>query len=313
LTPERCRALIRLATGVSDLAVEILSMLPWSPAAQVAETFQHGRVFLAGDAAHVVPPLGAFGLNTGVADAHNLTWKLALTRRGIAGPALLETYDAERRPVAQFTVDHALARIRNPELHFDHLQLDSPTFRTARERLGVAHALVLHLGYRYASDAFVSPRPVLPSLEDLACDLDGAPGSRLPHAWITRHGATCSTLDLIRGRFTLLAGPRAARLCSDAAAAASRLGLELDIHRFDAAPNGGAQTEAGSGVRDVTRTEAVDAREGWARWRQMVRLADDGALLVRPDGFIASRHDAGSSSDFADLFDGVLCRRTARA
>ncbi len=282
LTPERCRSLIRIAVGVPDLAVEILSMLPWSPSAQVAETFQRGCVFLAGDAAHVVPPLGGFGLNTGIADAHNLAWKLALTRRGIAGSALLETYDPERRAVAQFTVDHALARVRNPELHFDHLQLDSPAFRAARERLGVAHALVLHLGYRYASDAVVSPHPELPSLEDLSCDLDGAAGSRLPHAWITHRSTTCSTLDLIRSRFTLLAGPRAAHLCAKAAEAARCLGLELDVHCL--------------------------VGDGAARWWEMVRLPDDGALLVRPDGFIASRHDAGGACDFAALFDCILCR-----
>jgi putative polyketide hydroxylase len=281
VTPERARELIRIAIGQPDVDVEILSILPWVPAGLVAETFRNGDIFLVGDAAHVVPPLGAFGLNLGLADPHNLAWKLALVQRGIAGPALLDTYDAERRPAAQFTMDHALARIRNPELHFDHLQLDSPTFRAARERLGVAHALVIHLGYRYASGAIVSPHPDLPSLEDLSRTLDGAPGSRLPHAWIARDGVTRSTLDLVRGRFTLLAGPRATRTCAEASAAAAQRGLPLDVH------------------------QDLDIE-----WLRSVGLDHDGALLVRPDGFIAWRQPSeavgGISCD--NLLDAVLHR-----
>jgi 2-polyprenyl-6-methoxyphenol hydroxylase-like FAD-dependent oxidoreductase len=286
LTPERACALIRTAIGQPDVDVEILSMLSWTPAAVVAETFRRGDIFFVGDAAHVVPPLGAFGLNLGFADPHNLAWKLALVKAGIAGPALLDTFDTERRAAAQFTVDHALARMRNPELHFDHLQLDSPTFRAARERLGVAHALVVHLGYRYASGAIVSPRPNLPSLEDLGRTLDGAPGSRLPHAWIDGDGAARSTLDLVRGRFMLLTGPRATRTSADASAAAARRGLPLDLHQdLDAA------------------------------WLRSMELDDDGAMLVRPDGFIAWRQEseAASSASMDDLLDTVLHRVAAAA
>jgi 2-polyprenyl-6-methoxyphenol hydroxylase-like FAD-dependent oxidoreductase len=307
------RELVRLAVGLPDLDVDVLSVLPWQVGAQVADAFRCGPVFLAGDAAHVVPPLGAFGLNTGLADPHNLAWKIALVRAGRAGAGLLGTYDEERRPVAAFTMNHALGRMRNPELHFDHLHLESPAFRAARERLGVAHALVVHLGYRYASGAIVQPAP-LPSLEHVEQALDGAPGSRLPHRWVERvapHGPAnesgdrrrdprvdaqgdaqdgargdhqpVSMLDLVRSRFTLLAGPRAGHLCDAARAVSARLGLDIGAVRLG--PDGDFV------ARDV-------------RWTDTVGIDEDGALLVRPDGFIAWRH-VGGAADLGALFARV--------
>lgn len=340
LAPERCRALIRLAVGLSDLPIEILGILPWTSAAQVADTFRQGRVFLAGDAAHVVPPLGAFGLNTGIADPHNLAWKLALVQRGAADPALLDTYDDERRPVARFTMHHALERLRNPELHFDHVQLDSPIFRASRERLGVAHPLVVHLGYQYASSAIVEPRAQLPSLETLAWNLDGSPGTRLPHAWVTRDGARLSTLDLVRGRFILLAGLEAAQSAAAASAAAARCGLALDDYRIRRATTADAaaasptpnrdrnqagsevlsEARGGSAAGDATAHYARPGREGAradivdpdGRWLQTMRMEADELVLVRPDGFIAWR-DAGSraAATIDAVFDTVR-GRTAR-
>jgi 2-polyprenyl-6-methoxyphenol hydroxylase-like FAD-dependent oxidoreductase len=82
----------------------------WQAVADVAERYSDGRIFLACDAVHVVPPNGGFGGNTGVHDAHNLAWKLALVLNGTAGPGLLATYDAERRPVGEFTVEQSYAR-----------------------------------------------------------------------------------------------------------------------------------------------------------------------------------------------------------
>ena len=82
----------------------------WQSTADIAESFCQGRVFLAGDAAHVMPPYGGFGGNTGIHDAHNLAWKLALVLKGIAGPDLLSTYEPERRPASAFTVEQAYSR-----------------------------------------------------------------------------------------------------------------------------------------------------------------------------------------------------------
>src|SRR5688572_14953275 len=118
-TPERCAAVVRAAIGVPDLEVKILGIDPWIAAAEVAERYRVGRVFLAGDAAHHMPPTGGFGLNTGVQDAHNLAWKLAAVLNGWASPGLLDTYEAERLPYGQFVtgqcLETALSMGRGPQ------------------------------------------------------------------------------------------------------------------------------------------------------------------------------------------------------
>ena len=257
---ERCRELVRrgaigeLPAGMPEVPVEILSILPWRVAARLADRFRAGRVFLAGDAAHVVPPTGGFGLNSGVADAHNLAWKLARALRGEAGPALLDSYDAERRPVASFTMEQALLRLARPDLHFD------PSRTAEREALGIANDLVVHLGYRYDSGVILGAEP-RPSLHDLARDLDGAPGSRVPHAWLERDGRRISTLDLGGSEFALLGGPAAEGWC----AAAERLGLPA--------------------FRVAADLETDPGRA----WHLVAGVGEEGALLVRPDGFVAWR------------------------
>jgi putative polyketide hydroxylase len=197
-THERCAAVVRAAVGDPDLAVEVRSVLPWRPRSSLADRFAVGRVFLVGDAAHTVSPIGAFGLNTGIADAHNLAWKLAAVHKGEAGAGLLDTYAQEREPVAAATLDQATLRYADPALHWGR----GPEADAARAAAGVWAPQVVHLGQRYDSAAVVDPQPELPSTVDLAVALDGSPGSRVPHAWVDG----VSTLDLVTSRWTLLVG-----------------------------------------------------------------------------------------------------------
>lgn len=196
------------------------SVLPWRPRSSLADRFAVGRVFLVGDAAHTVSPLGAFGLNTGVADAHNLAWKLAAVHHGEAGAGLLDTYAQEREPVAAATLDQAMRRLADPQLHWGR----GPEADAARAAAGVWAAPVVHLGRRYDSAAVVDPRPELPSTVDLAVALGGSPGSRVPHAWVDG----ISTLDLVASRWTLLVGAAGDRWL----AAAAEVGLPA--HRVGA-------------------------------------------------------------------------------
>jgi len=285
-------ALIRAAVGAPGLEAEVVSIRPWRPRGLLADRFAAGRVFLAGDAAHTVPPLGAFGLNAGIADAHNLAWKLAAVVSGQAGPALLDTYEAERRPVADLTLAQAMLRLDLPRLHGDQ----GPDGAAARAAAGGLSAPVVHLGYRYDSGAVIGAEPRLPSAEDIALDLDGAPGSRLPHAWLAGDGPRRSTLDLVQSRFTVLAGPAGEAWVQAAQAAAAQLGLPVGAYRITPGP-------AAAGSETVT--------DASGRWAARAGLEPGGALLVRPDQFVAWRSPS-LAADPAGELTGVLARILAR-
>ena len=192
----RCVELVRSAVGVPDLAVEIEDVATWKATAECAAALRMNRVFLAGDAAHVMPPTGGFGGNTGVQDAANLAWKLAMVLKGDAGEELLDSYEAERLPVARLTVEQAWARyIRRvtPE----RIEVHTPELRDE---------LTMELGQFYRSDAVVDGR----AEDEPAClhpdATRGRAGARVPHAWL-EDGR--STLDVATERATWLLGPEA--------------------------------------------------------------------------------------------------------
>jgi hypothetical protein len=175
--------------------------------------------FLASDAAHVVPPNGGYGGNTGVQDAHNLAWKLALTLAGVAGPGLLDAYDAERLPVGELTVEQAFTRYVTrvaPYLGTEHTQPMVDDFS-------------MEIGYRYDSLAVVL-EPGGPPLHEHPPESAGRPGARVPHVFLDRDGTRLSTLDLFGRNFVLLAGPEGAAWPAAALAVADRLGVGLDAY-----------------------------------------------------------------------------------
>ncbi|WP_227980303.1 FAD-dependent monooxygenase [Nocardia spumae] len=186
--------LLRRAIGAGDLDLEVLSVLPWESGMFVADRFGSGRVFLAGDAAHVMPPYAAAGANTGIQDGHNLAWKLAMVLRGTADPRLLDSYDAERRPIGWYTADQSSIRTANLRTMATESADDTP----------LADPIALILGLRYPDGAFVDDGSAHTTTR---LDLGGCPGTRLPHRFLDGRR---STLDLVGTGFTLFTGPDAA-------------------------------------------------------------------------------------------------------
>src|SRR6201999_2148853 len=104
-----CAELIRKGVGIPDLDVSVLGISPWQASAIVADRYRVGNVFLAGDAAHEMPPTGGFGLNTGVQDGYHLAWEIAAVLRGGADESLLDSYHSERQPLGTITTQNSLA------------------------------------------------------------------------------------------------------------------------------------------------------------------------------------------------------------
>jgi putative polyketide hydroxylase len=175
ITEQRALELLRAAIGVPGIPVVIENIATWRAEANCADRFRDGRVFLAGDAAHVVPPNGGYGGNTAVQDAHNLAWKLALTLAGVAGPGLLDTYDAERRPVGQLTVEQAFTR---------YVTRVAPYLGTENTQ-PIVDDFSMEIGYRYDSPAVVL-EPGSPPLHEHPRESAGRPRgartARLPRA-----------------------------------------------------------------------------------------------------------------------------------
>jgi 2-polyprenyl-6-methoxyphenol hydroxylase-like FAD-dependent oxidoreductase len=257
VSEKRLIELVRAGIGDPNIPVKIAGVARWRATSDVARTFQQGRVFLAGDAAHLMPPNGGFGGNTGIHDAHNLAWKLALVLKGVAGPELLTTYETERKPVGKFTVEQAYTRYVTR----------TATYLGAKDFQPPASDFNIELGYLYNSPAVVPE----PGADDKSHDdphkTFARPGSRAPHVWLERGGKKISSLDLVGTHVVLLAASQGQAWCDAAREAAKGIkGLELDAYCV------------GGDVKDP---------EG--RFPAAYGLEASGAVLVRPDGFVGWR------------------------
>ncbi|WP_441346885.1 FAD-dependent monooxygenase [Rhodococcus sp. SGAir0479] len=178
--------IVRAAAGVADLDVSVVDTSVWRMDATLASAYRRRRVFLAGDAAHAVPPTGGHGMNLGLGDADNLAWKLAAVLSGRAGAELLDTYEAERRPIPRQVIEIALDN--------------------AGARGGYRIDDELLLTTRYGSDAVVDG-PSDSSIDPGGYTPAGLPGQLLPHVQFANSIGVGSTLDLIGATFTLIHGP----------------------------------------------------------------------------------------------------------
>ncbi|MEU9166729.1 FAD-dependent monooxygenase [Streptomyces sp. NPDC048420] len=289
-TDERCVEHIRRAVGVADLDVQITGRAPWHAAQRVARSYRSGRVLLAGDSAHEMSPTGAFGSNTGIQDAHNLAWKLAAVLGGWAGEGLLDTYDAERRPVAEATSARAAAR----SVEHSHPGFAPPPGAGGGGAGGSGPQrgiLNVALGYRYPQGAVVGTDPAAPVVPE-RLDLSGAPGSRAPHLAVRHRGERISTLDLYERSFVLLSG-------ADAGGPGGWHGAAVGLAEEMSVPLTSYRLGQGAHAELVP--------EGGADWAAAHGTTPEGAVLVRPDGFVAWR-SPGPVPDAQSMLRQVLTR-----
>jgi putative polyketide hydroxylase len=269
----RCEHIVRVALGQPELDVRILSILPWRMSALLAQRMREGRVFLAGDAAHIMPPVGGLAGQVAIQDAVDLAWKLALVINDQAGPSLLDTYDLERRPVAQ------LAIARATENYVERIREDRANLTNA---LGCASNLDVVMSYRYRSPAITLEESDDGLPTDDALRPSGRPGTRLAHVNLIRDGVQISTHDLVGHGLVLLAGLAGSDWIHAAAMIARRSSIPLTAFQI--------------GVDLMDPTEVFLRRTG---------LQADGALLVRPDGFIAWRSLSAVVDPFEKLVGGI--------
>jgi 2-polyprenyl-6-methoxyphenol hydroxylase-like FAD-dependent oxidoreductase len=261
---------LRYALG-ENVPFEIVSVRPWTGHCVVAERYHEGRVFLAGDAAHLLWPAGGFGMNTGVGDAVDLGWKLAAMLQGWGGPKLLDSYEPERRPIGMRNVQEA----SDMRAGYDQslpvsplLDSDTEEGRALREK---ARAAILktrakefqndspgiELGYSYEdSPICIGDGTPPPPFDHGVYAPTTRPGARAPHVPLADGR---STLDLFGRGFVLLARAAAARQSAPLAAAAQKAGMPLEVIELD------------------------DPEVG--------RIYERALVLVRPDGHVAWRGD----------------------
>lgn len=282
-TASRCEAIVRAAVGIEDLPLAILSVQPWRMQAQVADRFREGRVFIAGDAAHPLSPARGLGMNTGICDVHNLAWKLSLVLRGVAPASLLDSYQAEREPVARANV----AKSAQSALKIAELSgLTTPDSSTASE-LGEAAKVERHamaaipslqeqlddlgrtFGQVYESAWVQSDGSSSPAYQIKDYEPSARPGHRAPHLWLQgTHGAV-STIDLFGdGAFILLTTPEGVDWQLAFATMAATRKLTARSWRIGA---------------------GADYVDSEGRFPALYGIGAGGMVLVRPDGYVAAR------------------------
>jgi 2,4-dichlorophenol 6-monooxygenase len=302
---------VRDLVGDDNLPVDITSVSTWTVNNMYATRASKGRVFCMGDATHRHPPSNGLGSNTSIQDGFNLAWKLAMVVKGQAGPKLLESYDAERVPIAKQIVTRANQSIEEFGPIFKALGLldsidpvkmqqnmdarcnDTSEAERQREEIRKAIAFKVYefdahgveMNQRYKSGAVVTdgqPEPAFDRDRELHYHATTWPGARVPHAWVfSDSGEKVSTLDLTgKGRFTILTGIGGQGWIDAAKTVGRELGIAIACHTIG------------------PRQHWQDFTGDWARARE---VSDSGAILVRPDQHVAWRAEAKVADPAAEL------------
>jgi 2,4-dichlorophenol 6-monooxygenase len=304
LSDDEAIKIARNLIGDQDIPVKIKATSVWTVNHMYAKKISKGRVFCLGDAIHRHPPSNGLGSNTSIQDAYNLAWKLAHVIKGQAGPALLDSYDAERAPIAKQIVERANKSIgefgpifgalgmldtsdpKQMKANMEKLKDDNPTAVAQRQALREAidfksyefNCHGVELNQRYKSDAVITdgPMPKYKRDAELYHQATTWPGAKLPHAFVYRGTETFSTLDLIgKGNFTLITGIGGDAWVKAATALAKARGLHI------------ATRVIGPGR---------DYEDHFGDWAKLREISEAGCLLIRPDGYVAYRHNGAAKN-----------------
>ena len=316
VTDEMATEIAHNLIGDHSIPIKVKSTSVWTVNNMHALAHSKGRVFCVGDAVHRHPPSNGLGSNTSIQDSFNLAWKLAYVLKGKAGPSLLESYSAERAPVAKQIVTRAnqsiaefgpifdalgLLSTKDPEqmkANMAKLRDNNPTAAAQREALRKAIAFKsyefnchgVETNQRYASSAVVAdgtPAPEWKRDPELYFQASTRPGAHLPHVWVfDRDNREVSTLDLAgRGRFALFTGIGGEAWAEAAREIAAETDIDIVAHVIG--PGRDYQDYAGD----------------WANARE---IEEAGCILVRPDQFVAYRHPVAANDAKAKLTEALL-------
>lgn len=269
-TDDYCKNEIRRLVNVPNLRVNIINKSFWTMAAQSANQYSKGRVFLMGDAAHRLPPTGGFGMNTGIQDAHNLAWKLAYVLHYSISDKILDSYQEERAPIAKQNISWSTANsVRFTKILEAIASEDTQKLKILLEEQDQhLNYIGLDLGFIYHSGVIFSENAQTISLTPSKYLPTSLPGIRAPHVKLTRNGTNISTLDLFERDFVLLVGPDGQPWKDAAHEIAKTLPFPLAIYRI---------------------ADDGDLIDSDLAWQEAYEMSATGAVLVRPDGHIAWR------------------------
>jgi len=301
VTEERCEREIIQGIG-EEVPVKIDHMWKWTHDLAIVDAWRRGRAFLAGDAAHHFPPHGGFGLNSGVQDVQNLAWKLVAKLRWNAGERLLDSYEAERLPVADANGEQMMRNTRAMEktgfLTRDKSFLsviETETDEGARARATIAEGvkaqqaqLANHgqqFGFQYESSAVVPDGTEIIESSLAEYRPTARPGARAPHSWVKLGGSVISTIDVYDGSFILFTGPRNSAWATAAHRVHADLGIPLKTFALG---------------RDLRPTD-----ESLSDLLDRYGLEPTGAMLIRPDGFVGFRSAGDTNDEYATLLSAL--------
>lgn len=273
-TTDRILTILQQVVGYPQVNIRIISVLPWQPTVKTVTNMRHGRIFLAGDAAHVMTPYGGKGANSGVQDVHNLAWKLALVIKNKAGAGLLDSYSEERQPVGRHNADSSgkwaneYGLIKKVSFKMIYAFLSVMTLSILKLTKFFPGFPMLKLGELMGFPNIKYHRPgERNNTYTTVSALNGATGTRCPHQWVRHNGTTISTLDLLGKDFVLFTGDNNHDWRLAATELSKKYEVNISVYSIGAKADLIADNSPG----------------------KTFGITGNGAVFVRPDGYVYER------------------------